>query len=284
MAESMRLTGGKQVLNIDHLFTDKKQLARIRAEAKFGGDEIRPILDMLPDGARILEVGCGTGYLLAHLANDYPHLSFSGLEPIGQGFAQFENVLDAVSRALKNVQIFKNSIETHTEVEAKYDFVFSVNVYEHLADWRKGLDAATGVLNDHGCLVILCPNYTFPYEPHFGIPLLFGSKASRVIFARRIESMEKCTDSEGLWNSLNFITATAVAQHCRCLGYKTSFDKNITRRMVERLTTDGEFADRQGFLGKLLAMPISPARILGCLPTAILPYMKVAISKDNSKA
>ncbi|MGN6143242.1 MAG: class I SAM-dependent methyltransferase [Mesorhizobium sp.] len=262
----------------DALFGDQKQLARVRAEAEFGESEIHSFLDALAPGARILEVGCGTGYLLARFAKDYPHLHFDGLEPIGSGFAQFEPVLDAVSAALVNVQIFKNPIETYTSTDDHYDLIFSINVFEHLGDWRQGIDAAVRLLNEAGSLVFLCPNYTFPYEPHFGIPLL-GSKASRLVFSRRIERVERDTDSFGLWNSLNFITAFAVKRHCVRNGYKVVLDQAITGRMVGRLSTDGEFAARQGLLGKLLASSFSPTRIFAFLPSSILPYMKVIVSK-----
>lgn len=279
MTQSTQFTGEKEVLNIDHLFADRAQLARIRAESKFGSDEIASILAELPDGARVLEVGCGTGYLLAQLANAYPNLSFTGLEPIGQGFAQFEHVLAAVSKVLHNVQIIREPIETHIAADSNYDLVFSVNVYEHLDDWRQGINAAMELLSNHGRLVVLCPNYTFPYEPHFGIPLLFGPRATRKIFARRIEGVERRIDSSGLWNSLNFITVAAVIRHCRFAEYKVSFDKSISRRMVDRLSADKEFAARQGLIGKLFSTPISPVRILTYLPAALSPYMKATISK-----
>src|SRR5690606_2051935 len=133
-------------------------------------------------------------------------------------------------------------IESFVPNEASYDLIISINVFEHLDDWRQGIDSSVRLLTDEGRLVFLCPNYTFPYEPHFGVPLFFGPKISRVFFDRRVRRIEKECDSAGLWDTLNFITAAQVADYCRRCGYRVEFDRDITSRMVSRLTSDSEFA------------------------------------------
>ena len=55
-------------------------------EAAFGRQHVAPYLQTLPAGAHVLEVGCGSGLLLAQLSSEFPSLSFEGIEPLGPGF------------------------------------------------------------------------------------------------------------------------------------------------------------------------------------------------------
>ena len=64
----------------------------------------------------------------------------------------------------------------------KYDLIYCVNVFEHLNDWRKFLLVATEWLSKDGKIVILCPNYGFPYESHFRIPIFMNKAFTYKIF------------------------------------------------------------------------------------------------------
>jgi SAM-dependent methyltransferase len=269
------------VAEIDALFADGPLLSRIKAEALFGYREISDQIAILPDGARVLEVGSGTGYLLAALARQHPTLHFEGLEPVGSGFHQFEKTLNRIEAATGNLTVHRTGIEEHLGDDGPgFDLVFSVNVFEHLPDWRVGLDRMMGLLSSSGSCVILCPNYAFPYEPHFGIPLLGRPGPTRRVFAGRIEAIEARTGSEGLWASLNFVTIPEVTQHARKAGYSVTFDQSILARMFERIDSDADFAERQ----RLLAPFVSAVNRIGLtaglarLPAAMQPYMKATLT------
>lgn len=262
-------------------FDDPVLGARIRTEAGFGRREIAGALDALPDGARVLEIGCGTGVLLADLARAWPGLSFQGVEPIGSGFSPFAAVLDRIEAAHPGLEIHRGRIEDMTADAERppFDLIFSVNVFEHLDDWRCGLDAAMALLAPGARHIVLCPNYALPYESHFNMPLIGGARFSRWLFARRIARIEAENDAHGLWQSLNFITSGQLARHCRARGYAVRFDRGIMRRMLARLHDDADFAARQGGAGRLARIleAAGIARIFAALPPGAAPYMRAEI-------
>ena len=269
-------------LDIDTLFTDPAELGRIQMEAEFGLREMKAAIMALPTGARVLEVGCGTGYLLAVFSALRPDISFTGLEPLGQGFAAFDGALTKVQSAYANLTIHRTGIEDFRPMPdlQLYDFVFSVNVFEHVGDWRRAVLNGAGLLSKAGQMVILCPNYAVPYEPHFRIPILVSKKMTRRIFARPIEKLETESNAKGLWNSLNFITVPQMRQHCRAHGLGLVFDTGVMSRMLDRLDTDPEFARRQAAVAGIarLLKRCGAGWFLQRLPAAFSPYMKALVS------
>lgn len=263
------------------LFSDPVERARIRTEAEFGLREMQAEIMALPAGARVLEVGCGTGYLLATLSSLRPDLTFTGLEPIGHGFAAFEGTLSRIESAYPNLTIHRKGIEDFDRPVgvAPFDLVFSVNVFEHVADWRGAVLVAAGLLAPTGKVVILCPNYAVPYESHFRIPILLTPALTRRAFARHIERVERETGAHGLWLSLNFITVPALRRHCVAHGLEVRFDTAIMSRMLERLDTDPEFARRQAVVAGIarLLSRLGAGWLLQRIPAAFSPYMKVIV-------
>ncbi|MEM6661816.1 MAG: methyltransferase [Pseudomonadota bacterium] len=262
-------------------FDDPVLRQRIEAEAKFGAHEVHARLAALPVGARVLEIGCGTGALLAILAKTWPNLSFSGVEPIGSGFSPFAAVLDRIQAANPGLQIHRETVEKMRPVDGDppFDLIFSVNVFEHLGDWRQGLESAMRLLAPGGTHVIICPNYALPFESHFNIPLLGGPRFSRWLFARRIARMEQDYDAHGLWESLNFITSGQLAQQCRERMYDVWFDTEIMGRMLARLQGDADFAKRRAGMGGLARFldRIGISRLFAALPAGASPYMRAEI-------
>lgn len=268
---------------IDAAFENKDQLARIRQEAQFGRREIEEYIRELPAGANVLEIGSGTGYLIATLASAYPKLNFFGIEPIGQGFQEFDRVLTRMEDAVGNLTIYRAAIESFEPPEAwpGADLIFSVNVFEHLDDWRVGLDQSMALLTARGKAVILCPNYSFPYEPHFAIPVLVTPAITRRVFSSKIEAIEASLAAEGLWKSLNFIKIPQVAKHAARQGYAVRFDNTILSRMLKRLRGDPEFASRQRLLAPvaILADRLGAGWISTKLPARVSPYLKAVLTR-----
>lgn len=270
----------------DALFSSPAELARIRAEADFGLREIGPAVADLPHGARLLEIGCGTGYLLAQLSGRRPDLDLVGLEPIGKGFAKFEATLAGIEAAFSNLTVHRVPIEDFTLAgEGQgFDLIVSINVFEHLDDWRKAVDRSIELLNPNGRMIVLCPNYAIPYEPHFGIPIILGPGFTRRAFDRRIRRVERQADAEGLWRSLNFITVPELRRHCKSRRIALEFDRGVMARMLERLDTDPEFASRQAAVARLarLLRSLGLAWMSRRLPAVFSPYMKAVLSRGGT--
>lgn len=265
------------------LFTDPVERARIRNEAEFGLNEMKAAIMALPSGAHVLEVGCGTGYLLATLSSLRPDLYFSGLEPIGTGFAAFNATLTRIEATYPNLSIHRAGIEDFQLPEGTkpFDLVFSVNVFEHVQNWRRAILAGADLLSPAGRMTILCPNYAVPYEPHFRIPVIVSPSLTRRVFARHIERVETEIGAQGLWTSLNFITVPAVRQYCGTHGLAVEFDTGVIARMLQRLDTDPEFARRQAAVAGVarLLRRIGVGWLLQRFPAAFSPYMKAVIRR-----
>ncbi|WP_373085379.1 class I SAM-dependent methyltransferase [Sneathiella sp.] len=269
---------------MDHveIFKDEQQGARLRAEAEFGWREMKPYFERLQNSDTVLEVGCGTGFLLARLAQKFNDISFTGVEPIGSGFMQFESTLNAIEKQYANITFIRRRIED-IKSEKRYDLIYSINVFEHLEDWRDAIDICVSLLNPNGQLVILCPNYWIPYESHFSLPIIGTKSLTYKIFSKKIAQMEEGFGAEGLWKSLNFITAPQIQHYCETKGYDLNFDRAIMARMLDRLDDDPEFKKRQSGLARVasLANRLGAGFLLGILPARCSAYIKVTVQEKH---
>ena len=225
-------------------FTDPAYFTLCDEETQFGFSEIAPLI--AARGGRdlmCLEIGSGPGLLLGRLQKHFPACRFEGLEPVGSGFAKTEAPL-AIIAARAGLTIHRTAYEDFRPTSA-FDFIFSINVFEHVADWRDYLTRAHGWLAPGGVAVILCPNYAFPWEPHFRLPIVGGKALTHAVFARAITAYERDHDYAGLWASLNFVTKRQVLSYARTAGLRVASDERIMRRMFARLFTDPAFAARQ---------------------------------------
>jgi SAM-dependent methyltransferase len=255
------------------------------AEAQFGFRHVREQLDNTEGPLDILEVGCGSGILLSMLSEDYPNHSFTGIEPFGDGFSALEELTSVVSGAGVEIEIC--SYEEYG-TDQKYDLIYCVNVFEHVDDWRHFLTWAAGRLKDGGTFFVLCPNYGFPYESHFRIPIFAGKPLTHRLFRGHIERFEEDQDVVGLWNSLNFVKKGEVKRFVRAKASELNielFDQTqIVDDMVSRVADDAEFRKRQAFVGNVAVFlrKFGVFRILKLFPN-FLPYMKLSFVKGGCR-
>jgi len=117
----------------------------------------------LPANARVLEVGSGSGILLCNLALQRPDISFLGLEPTGEGF-NYTQAFHQLANSLPNAALQSCGYEDLDDKDG-YDLIYLINVFEHLPDWQDFMHRLQNLLRPNGKCLILCPNYSFPYEP-----------------------------------------------------------------------------------------------------------------------
>lgn len=254
------------------------------AESEFGLRQIFPFLTDLPEGARVLEVGSGPCILLAEIAERFPHLKVLGIEPMSDGFAFFQDFVGEMRAARPGMNVYMDGYENFSSDET-WDLIFLVNVFEHLPDWRHFLGFVDRSLAHGGSCVVLCPNYGFPYESHFKLPVLWNKRITGATFRKRIDRFELENDNAGLYRSLNFVRLSQVRRAARDRGLKLTVETGIISEMIDRLDADPAFRARQ----KALAMParfLKGSSLLDWLLRVplvqdFLPYMKLILSKGT---
>ena len=130
-------------------------------EANFGLSCIADYLSNDSENFNVLEIGCGTGILLSKIAKEYSNISFEGIEPFNQGFeekAKFFKDLNNQNLIIHNVGYEKFL------ANKKFDLIYSINVFEHIKNWKDFLIVVPKLLKEGGKCIIVCPNYNFPYE------------------------------------------------------------------------------------------------------------------------
>jgi 2-polyprenyl-3-methyl-5-hydroxy-6-metoxy-1,4-benzoquinol methylase len=246
-------------------------------EAIFGYENIYKYCDNLKAGNKVLEIGCGSGILLSLLVENFKNLHFEGIEPFNDGFSSLE-ILNTI---IKDTGIsIENKSYEEFKTNSKYNLIFCVNVFEHLEDWPNFLIRVKNLLENNGKLIILCPNYGFPYESHFRIPIIFNKKTTQYIFRNYIRNFEKLNNFDGLWKSLNFIKKKDVMNFVNKNIYlnnlKLKDDLNIIDFMILRILKDKEFRKRQIFVGifALVMYKLGIIKFLKFFPN-LIPYMKL---------
>lgn len=253
-------------------------------EARFARAWLAPSLDALAPDSEILEVGAGLMLLSAQLAIEGFHVT--AVEPIGEGFNEFRAiqslVLQVAARAGGRLTVYPTPIES-LSLRGSFAFAFSVNVMEHVPDVPAALASIFSVLGAGASYRFTCPNYLFPYEPHFNMPTLFSKALTARVFRRRIAVHRASADPEGLWRSLNWITVPAIRRACRNLeGARVSFDTGMTAATLERVLTDPRFSARRprwmkGLARLLVATRL--ARLLARLPASVQPLIDCQVAQ-----
>ena len=118
---------------------------------------IRAELDALgvPDGASILDAGCGSGRMMAELA---AYGTVSGLEPNAQAAE--------IARARGVGEVRDGHLEALPWEEATFDLVTCLDVIEHTADDRAALAELRRVCRPAGRLLVTVPAYPALWSSH----------------------------------------------------------------------------------------------------------------------
>lgn len=232
-------------------------LMTLQAEARYGLNLIQPQLGFKK---RILEVGSGMGLLSGYL--ETLGYDITAMEPGMGGFGISPSLAKAVSGGSGFASLRRLDIPAHCldpDKHGLFDFIYSVNVLEHIPELEESINALANVLSGNGIMMHSCPNYFVPYEPHFGIPLVPLAPHLTAIFTRGLKTSE-------LWQSLNFISAPKVKRICRRHNLAVHFEPAVMLNTFLRLEDDMEFRRRQGNSGLLSAY-----RILK--KTRLLPFL-----------
>jgi cyclopropane-fatty-acyl-phospholipid synthase len=121
------------------------------AEAEEAMLEITAERAGIQNNQEILELGCGWGSLTLFLAEKFP---LSQITAVSNSASQREFiVLRAKSRGLNNVRIVTADMNDFT-LKEKFDRVVSVEMFEHMRNYRKLLQRISGFLKPDGRLFV----------------------------------------------------------------------------------------------------------------------------------
>ena len=250
-------------------------------EAKFAHDWLSEDLARLPAGAALLEVGGGVFLLSCQLAAE--GYAVTAIEPTGDGFGEFRQLGDIVLElAAVKPTIAPCKAEDFTSAK-RFDFAFSLNVMEHIDHPDRAVERVSEVLAPGASYRFLCPNYLFPYEPHFNIPTMFTKQMTWRLMRRRIEGNTLTDDPMGVWRSLNWITVPKVARFAAADETLTlRFNRAMLVWMLERALQDQEFAGRRASwmvatIRWAVAMRLH--HLAGYIPATLQPIMDVRLTK-----
>ena len=124
-------------------------------------EEMRNMNDIRP---RILDVGCGTGYLLKKMLDR--DLDAWGVDPYPRG--------EAIQESLSKRVILGNIQELP---QRPFQIITAVEVLEHVEDYMKLLESMKELLSPNGFIIITVPNkweFRPAYSPDGAIETMYG--------------------------------------------------------------------------------------------------------------
>jgi 2-polyprenyl-3-methyl-5-hydroxy-6-metoxy-1,4-benzoquinol methylase len=223
-------------------------------------------LNHLDSGSEILEVGGGILALAIQLASE--GFMVTTVEPVGAGFNGISYIMGIFTKIARKENVTFNLMESPIEdcaFDNKFDFIFSINVMEHLKDPYTVLIQMSNVLKSGGNYRFLCPNYDFPYEPHFSKWLWRRRGNSFYLEATRAKGLKlDLNQHKGLYDSLNFITLRKLKAFSHENEIHFSYNKFALTNLISRALHDSNLQSRH----RGLTVAIKILRFSGLLKTA----------------
>ena len=198
------------------------------------------------------------------------------------GFELFETAKRVIVAEYKELDlpvIETASEELDPQRYGQFDLIFSYNVMEHIPEFERSLRAQADLLSPEGVIVHNCPNYTFPYEPHFAVPVVKPlPHLTEAIFRKKLDA------DRPLWESLNFISCADVRSFATEHDLDVQFSPGLLYNALARLGTDPLFLDRHDgsavvSIYKLLSKS-GTISLLKHLPASIVTPMQFELRHD----
>ncbi len=151
----------------------------------FALEELAPVARrFLPEGGRVLEVGCGYGRNLVALAS-LPATLVAGSDPSGGELLRArERVAGMAGRRAREVALVRQSTRQLPFGDGRFDLVVLWQVMEHVfgRDAKvRVLAECVRVLRDGGHLLIETPNQWFPFDYHDNkLPLVHWTGSTKL--------------------------------------------------------------------------------------------------------
>jgi hypothetical protein len=253
------------------------------SEAEFFFEILSEDLIGLPQGATIVEVGSGVGLLSLMIAAC--GFEVHSYEPATSGFGEMRAFRNLILKCWEGVTppvIWHDTAFRASESSTitAPDYALAVNVIEHVPAWELLVRDTVGLLNRQGRFRTICPNYAYPYEPHFNMPTLLNKRLTRMVFSGRI-AVSSIDDAGKFWADLSWPTGVKIRRSARRLGFDVYFRRSSTLAYIDRVAEDPRFASRKAAgNGALLRATSELARpLLGHFPAYLMPVLDCTWSR-----
>lgn len=111
-----------------------------------------------PGAGRIIEVGCGTGYVLAGLREEFPDASLVGSEI-------YSSALDDAKKRLRNRGEFIQMDVREIPFEDEFDLMCAFDVIEHVSEDGLVLEQMFNATKRGGGILLSVPQHPFLWSP-----------------------------------------------------------------------------------------------------------------------
>jgi 2-polyprenyl-3-methyl-5-hydroxy-6-metoxy-1,4-benzoquinol methylase len=281
-AEKSMTRRGKIAENL--IFSERPELIDLfltyQNEAMAARKYLENSLIELDSDAEILEVGGGILALAIQLASE--GFKVTSVEPIGEGFAGIQFIMKVFLKIASDenlhFQLERSPIE-NCHFDQKFDFIFSINVMEHLKDPYSVLLKLNEMQNQGGKYRFMCPNYDFPYEPHFGKWLYLRKNKTFFLHESRLNSdLEEVVQ---LYNSINYISSKKLTSFMYSNDISFQFNKLALFNLLSRSLEDLGLQQRHSNLYKIVKYihRLKLIHLTKLIPAKIQPIMDIIISK-----
>jgi SAM-dependent methyltransferase len=228
----------------------------------------------------LLEVGGGIGLLSLLLASTGKKVVC--VEPESAGFGTHkimrEVLLSAWKGGLPDVTYLDGRLEGFPDLDRDFDSAVAIMVVEHVPDYPNLISEVVEHLRPGAKAHFICPNYAFPYEPHFNIPTAFSKKVTELFIGPHLGGTYRgIEDSRNFWDDLSWPTYRAVGKFLEGLSLSHSFGREASLAYVDRLDSQ-EFLARKGPLFRAMGPFLRILKLLmKGLPAPLLPIIDISV-------
>jgi ubiquinone/menaquinone biosynthesis C-methylase UbiE len=152
---------------------------RGRLHHQIADDVVGVVEEVTPQAARILDVGCGTGYLLRELAERLPAAQI--LRGVDAAPQMVEVARSTASD--ERLEFMLGTVENLPYDSASFDLVVSATSFDHWNDQRRGLAECARVLAPDGSLVLA------DLFSRWLVPTLIGRRRGKARTRQRFASL-----------------------------------------------------------------------------------------------
>lgn len=152
--------------------TTKSEIQRLQSQVElFWSKEFAIYKQLgLENEMKVLECGCGPGFLIEKIASEFPGGQYTGLEIDPMLLGVFQDRIQ--NKNIQNIEAVNGSILETGLPDSTYDIVITRLVVEHLSEPNKALVEIGRVLKDGGRIIVISNDFDYHLKTHPDIPEL----------------------------------------------------------------------------------------------------------------